>query len=108
MRDKLGSGDRKKADEAAGPPAPDLPDAVSHLWRWFGDIQMGEPPGFGPVGVSWPTLAAWCDLTGRALAPWEARAIVALGACYANVMSEEPVARKDQNSADRRLAEHHG
>lgn len=109
MRDRLGGGDRNKAHAAStSAPAPDLPDAAAHVWGWFGEIQMGEPAGFGPSGVSWATLAAWRDLTGTLLAPWECRAIVALGSCYANVMAEETVAGKDAHTADRRLAERHG
>lgn len=42
-----------------------------------------------PVTISWRDIAAWCDLTGERLLPWEARLIIRLSVMRATVANEE-------------------
>jgi hypothetical protein len=59
------------------------------VWDWFCEILDGCVAGFGPAQVSWQDLACWSALTGEAPEPWEARAIVRLGATRAAILSED-------------------
>ena len=68
----------------------EFPVVLDYLWSWFVEISHGlETGGFGPAGVTWVGLRAWVDLTGRALEPWEAMALVRLGGLRASIMSEK-------------------
>ena len=49
--------------------------------------------------VTWEGLAAWSDITGIDLLPWEARAMVALGGVRANALT--PAAKDTSNVVDR-------
>jgi hypothetical protein len=77
---------RKTVADAGGP---ECPEVLFYLWRWFLEILGGVASGFGPAVVTWADLAAWCALTGVQLAPWEARALIALGAARASIVAEE-------------------
>jgi len=49
--------------------------------------------------VTWEGLAAWSDITGIELLPWEARAMVQLGSVRANAMT--PAAKETPSVPDR-------
>jgi hypothetical protein len=48
----------------------------------------------GVATVTWEGLAAWCELTGIELKPWEARAMVRLGNVRANALTPKPEEKK--------------
>jgi hypothetical protein len=45
--------------------------------------------GFGPAMVTWQDIAAWSQLTGERLSPFEARVIVALSHSRAELQQAE-------------------
>lgn len=50
--------------------------------------------GMAVPGITWEGLTAWCALMRIVLEPWEAQALVRLGALRASVLSES-----DKNGA---------
>lgn len=87
----------KVAPQADAPP---FPFEIEHVWSWFNEIIAGCEAGWGPAIITWISLDAWCAMTGNALEPWEARALVRLGARRANVLTEERNAQ-NKDRADR-------
>jgi hypothetical protein len=84
--------------------APPFPEVVAYLWGWFNEIIAGVPAGgMGPQVMTWSDLRAWADLTGEAVEPWEARALVRLGITRASVLSEE--ATKKHGAANKGRAD---
>lgn len=81
--------------------APEFPDGLDYLWRWFQEISLGlSPNGFAPPVVTWEALRAWQAATDVGVVePWEAKALVQLGMLRAGVMSEKA------NEANRRNRE---
>ena len=60
--------------------APPFPAELQYLWLWFSEHCWGlQTNGMAVPTVTWQGLAAWCELTDVALAPWEARTMVRLG-----------------------------
>lgn len=54
------------------------------------EISLGVAAnGMSPVQIAWRDLVDWSDLTGNALEPWEARALVTLGVVRMNIQSEK-------------------
>ncbi len=61
-----------------------------HVWSWFVEIIDGiKADGMGPSMIGWADLAAWCELTGEVIEPWEARLLIRLSAKRAAVLSEK-------------------
>ena len=65
-----------------------LPHLLDYLFE-VGPVLSG---GMGPAPLSNLELAAWCDLTGIPLTPWEARTLRALSRDYLAEMhdAEDP------------------
>ncbi|MEI9804102.1 MAG: hypothetical protein WDN48_06060 [Pseudolabrys sp.] len=60
-----------------------------YLWNWFWQILEGvSPNGMVPTAIGWCDLVAWCELTGEAPEPWEARLLVRLASLRAAILSE--------------------
>ncbi len=54
-------------DEIPRPPA-----AALYLFGWFNELSGGrQSNGFGPAPFSFAEIAAWSELRGVRLAPWE-------------------------------------
>lgn len=71
---------------------PPPPDELLYLWFWFTEHCWGlAANGMMPSIVTWEGLAAWCDLRGIVLEPWEARAMVQLGNMRAAALLPKPV-----------------
>ncbi|MEK9213131.1 phage tail assembly chaperone [Sphingomonas sp. 2378] len=58
------------------------PNPMPHLIERFMEMGMVEAAGMGTVALSWPTIAAWSQMTGVRLSPWEARLIRRLSVEY--------------------------
>ncbi|WP_343526745.1 hypothetical protein [Sphingomonas sp.] len=67
----------KKAAESAMPPNP-----MPHVIERFIEMGMVEAAGMGTVPLGWQTIAAWSQMTGVRLCPWEARTIRRLSVEY--------------------------
>lgn len=84
-REKIGTGakisraEQMKKDRIA-PQMP--PNPMPHIVERLIEIGLTEPAGMGMAPVSWRTLAAWSELTGVVLSPWEARLLRHLSAEY--------------------------
>lgn len=62
---------------------PDLPDnPAPYLIEWLFEIGPVVPAGMGMASIGWRDLAAWQDVTGIELDPWEARLLRRLSAEY--------------------------
>lgn len=71
------------------PEGPPFPDLLDYLWTWFAEISIGiASTGMAPPVVTWADVAAWRQQTGEVMEPWEARAIVSLGALRAGIAAE--------------------
>lgn len=84
-REKLGTGakisraeDMKK--KGITPQMP--PNPMPHIIDRLVEIGLTEPAGMGMAPISWRTLAAWSELTGISLTPWEARLLRHLSVEY--------------------------
>ena len=71
-------------------PTPDCRAALAYLWRWFIEILAGvSPNGMVMTAIGWRDLAAWCDMTGTPLHPWEARLLIDLSSRRFAILSEK-------------------
>jgi hypothetical protein len=62
---------------------PKLPPLAAHLWRWWLELcETRGGTGFGPAPLTRHDLHAWEADEGRAIEPWERRAIFRLDAAY--------------------------
>jgi hypothetical protein len=85
----------KKVKIAAIDDVPECPTALTYLWGYFCEILSGlASNGFGPAVVTWEALAAWSAFMRIALEPWEARALVELGAARASIEAEALAKRR--------------
>lgn len=71
----------------------EAPEALLYLYGWFWEMAQGRP--FGPEGILLPIpcteIAAWCQLGGVRLHPWELTAIRALDTAFLKVAAEKGV-----------------
>lgn len=58
------------------------PNPMPHIIDRLVEIGLTEPAGMGMAPISWRTIAAWSELTGIALSPWEARLLRHLSVEY--------------------------
>jgi hypothetical protein len=68
------------AKAGTSPPMP--PNPMPHVVNRLIEIGLTEPAGMGMAPIGWRTIAAWSELTGVALSPWEARLLRKLSAAY--------------------------
>lgn len=62
---------------------PYLPPALDYLWDWFAELVRGiAPSGMGGVRIAWQDVHAWSACCAVELAPWESRALLAMGDAY--------------------------
>ena len=62
--------------ELDGPP---FPAALTHLYEWANELHGRSGVGMGGIApLTYTTLLDWCTLTGRAVAPHEVAALLAL------------------------------
>lgn len=55
---------------------PPLPAAAQRLWGWFAELDAARGSnGWGPNPIGWAELAAWQQLAGVQLTPWEAETL---------------------------------
>lgn len=56
---------------------PDLPPQAAHLWDIYAQLAAARGGnGFSPNPIGWADLAAWQQLNGFALSPWEAETLI--------------------------------
>lgn len=59
------------------------PVQFNYLQKWLEDLGWCESDGMGARGISWPALAAWSQLSGNDVDPWEAECLHAASTNYA-------------------------
>lgn len=74
-----------------GAAVPMPPNPAPHLTKWLMEIGPSVPGGFGEVPITWRDIAAWQDVIGIELEPWEARLLRELSIEY---VSQRVDARK--------------
>lgn len=80
----------RKPKVAIVPEGPSFPEPLEYIWQHFCEIAFGLPiNGFAPSPVTWSALCDWSALTGTPLEPWEARALVMLGAARVAALTKE-------------------
>lgn len=62
------------------PPMP--PNPAPHIFDRLIEIGIVTPTGMGQTPISWQEIAAWSQMTGVKLEPWEARLIRSLSVKY--------------------------
>lgn len=72
------------------------PNPAPYLTDWLMEIGPVTYSAMGSSPIGWPDLAAWQDLTGIELEPWEARLLRRLSGCYA---AETQAAKKRDRAA---------
>jgi len=88
----------KKVKVAGIDDAPECPEALAYLWKYFCEICLGlASGGFGPPLLTWEALKAWSDFAAVKLEPWEAKVLVTLGYKRAVVDGEEQEKRAKAN-----------
>ena len=69
-----------------GPP---IPASMRPSWRLFLEISRGRTMhAAGPNPLTWPDLAAYCDVTGTRFDPVELAAVLALDRVFLNTHAE--------------------
>jgi hypothetical protein len=55
---------------------PPAPDGQRHLLAWFHDLAAGRSMGYAqPCPITWAEMAAWQQMQGLPLEPWEAQVL---------------------------------
>lgn len=81
------------AEMAAADMAPPIPpNSLKYLTDWLFEIGPCVAAGMGAGAIGWRDLAAWQDLTGIELMPWEARLLRTLSRAFVDQSwrSEKP------------------
>lgn len=53
---------------------PKAPEGQRHLLAWFHDLSAGRQMGYAePSAITWSEMAAWQQMQGLPLEPWEAQ-----------------------------------
>lgn len=77
-----------KALEARGQ-APALPPvSAGYLASWWLEIGSTVPTGMGEAPIGWADLAAWQEINGVELDPWEAKTIRAMSSAFIGMRYE--------------------
>lgn len=68
------------------------PNPAPYLSDWLMELGPTAPGAMSHTAISWRDIAAWQELTGVQLLPWEAVLLRALSAAFANEMhrAEDP------------------
>lgn len=66
---------------------PALPGDCAHVWEWFSDLLLTRQIGMGDNPITYAEINAYCCLTGIRMAPWEAKALIALYWTYRSAVS---------------------
>lgn len=68
---------------------PDIPpNPMPHLTGWLFEIGPTSSNGMGPVPIGWQEIAAWQELTGNEINPWEARTLRKMSADFVSTMHD--------------------
>jgi hypothetical protein len=71
------------------PEEPDVPECVGHVLAWFFDLSKRRQPGMAGVSPLTPgDIAAWRDLLGILIEPFEVRMILDLDDAYRSAANE--------------------
>lgn len=61
-----------------------------HLWETYGDLASARGSnGFAPNPIGWNELAAWQQVCGLTLTPWEAETLIHLDRAVRAVLAKE-------------------
>lgn len=53
---------------------PELPDELGYVWRWFVELDEARAvSAMGAAPITFESIQAWAQLTGRAPLPFEVR-----------------------------------
>lgn len=73
-----------------------MPAGGDLIWKWFVDLSAGRSyHAAGPNPISWADLAAYCSLTGTAMAQHHIDAIRALDAAFLDHAHSRPETSAD-------------
>lgn len=59
-----------------------MPEALRYVWDWYLELCHGER-------LNHAEIAAWCQLTGTRLLPWETRLLRSLDRKHKEVMNDD-------------------
>lgn len=83
------------------------PNPAPYLTDWFLEIGPTAPGGMGDAPISWQDMAAWSQVTGIELDPWEGRTLRRLSIAHINqkYAAKKPGCIEPRLEADRAKAE---
>lgn len=81
-------------------PAPVVvPEGAAHVWAWYWEVAAQRSERCAPIG--WAELAAWQQMTGELIQPWEARAMMRMDAAYREQMAREQQREREREARGR-------
>ena len=94
--------DLAEALERFGMELPDVPEGFEHLWDWFWELASGRGSnGFGPLPLSWESMAAWAGIAGVPLAPWLARIFRRMDTAWLSEQAKQTSKTRQANGRNR-------
>lgn len=72
-----------KWQEALHPEPP--PEVLAHVWDWFLELHLARVDG----PITYPDIAEWSRLTGRAVEPWEVDLLKQMDGLYLRMRAKE-------------------
>ena len=76
------------------PEAPEIPDAVAHVWEWWWKLNARRLPGFEAMApLSYSEIYHWSALTRTQITPAEIGILIQMDDAYLQAVSAE---RKEQ------------
>lgn len=74
--------------------APEIPDGWAVVWGWYWELCQGRGSnGFGPLPLSWESMAAWAGISGIALSPWLAAVLRSMDRAWLAAAAAKPPKR---------------
>jgi hypothetical protein len=71
-----------------------VPRAGQHVWDWFYELRLGSIDGMSNA-ITYQDIYQWSKLMKIKIAPWEARALVAMGLAFMDETSKLEGEKKD-------------
>jgi hypothetical protein len=81
------------------PEVPEIPDAVSHVWDWWWELNARRAPGGESVApITFSEIYHWSSLTRTQITPSEIGMMIQMDDAYLRSVAEE---RKEQRARNR-------
>lgn len=84
--------EEQAAAKGMRPPGIDVPDVVSHVWRWFWSLNRRRTQGPNPIGFA--EIESWSRMTRTEVLPVEIEMLIAMDDAFITAAAERAEQRR--------------